>query len=124
MCMLVPAAISPTSWPRAHSQTTNGECVACTSVRTMAATSGDRGESNMPERLDVARLTRHIVADPAGPCNKPGLTVLVQVPEIPVWVSIEREILEPIIVDLIRSAAESITMKGIVEIVLEPDRRI
>jgi two-component system CheB/CheR fusion protein len=82
----------------------------------------DRGESKMPDRLDLARLTRHIVADPTGPCNKPGLTVLVQVPETPVWVGIDREILEPLVIDLIRSAAESITMKGIVEIVLDPDR--
>src|SRR5262249_37097519 len=81
------------------------------------------GELTMPERLDLARLTRHLVADPAGPCSKPGLTTLIQVPDTPVWIAIDRDVLEPIVTELLRSSVESITMKGVVEIVLEPDRR-
>jgi CheY-like chemotaxis protein len=76
----------------------------------------------MQDRVDLARLIRHFVAIPDGPCNKPGLTTLVQVPEIPVWISIDRGTLEGFVIDLLRNSAESITMKGVLEIIVEPKR--
>jgi CheY-like chemotaxis protein len=75
----------------------------------------------MQDRVDLARLTRHLVALPGGPCNRPGLTTLVQVPEIPVWIRIDRDLLEPIVADFLRNSAQSITMKGTLEIAIEPN---
>jgi CheY-like chemotaxis protein len=80
------------------------------------------GYSNMSERVDLARLTRHVVALPGGPCNRPALTTLVQVPETPIWVPIDRDVVEAVVTELLRNSSESITMKGVLEIALEPDQ--
>src|SRR5277367_1457614 len=80
------------------------------------------GNSNMSERVDLARLTRHVVALPGGPCNRPALTTLVQVPETPIWVPIDREVVESVVTELLRNSSELIRMKGVLEIALEPDQ--
>ena len=70
------------------------------------------------DRVDLARLIRHLVADPTGPCDKLGLTTIVQVPETPVWLSIGRDELEAIVSELLWNARESIDMSGTIEISL------